>query len=64
MRLQGELIYDRGKALAFDEAAMSKRLEEEEVRIDIDLGLGDGRATAWGCDLTTDYVHINADYRT
>jgi glutamate N-acetyltransferase / amino-acid N-acetyltransferase len=64
MRLQGELIYDRGKALAFDEAAMSKRLEEEEVRIDIDLGLGSASATAWGCDLTTDYVHINADYRT
>lgn len=64
MRLQGELIYDRGKALPFDEAAMSKRLEKEEVRIDIDLGLGSASATAWGCDLTTDYVHINADYRT
>ena len=64
MRLQGELIYDRGKALPFDEAAMSKRLEEPEVRIGIDLGLGDANATAWGCDLTADYVHINADYRT
>ena len=64
MRLQGELIYDRGRALPFDEAAMSKRLEDEEVRIDIDLGLGSASATAWGCDLTTDYVHINADYRT
>jgi glutamate N-acetyltransferase/amino-acid N-acetyltransferase len=64
MRLQGELIYDRGAALAFDEAAMSKRLEEEEVRVEMDLGLGGARATAWGCDLTTDYVHINADYRT
>jgi glutamate N-acetyltransferase/amino-acid N-acetyltransferase len=64
MRLQGELIYDRGKALPFDETAMSKRLEATEVRIDIDLGIGGGQATAWGCDLTTDYVHINADYRT
>jgi glutamate N-acetyltransferase/amino-acid N-acetyltransferase len=64
MRLQGELIYDRGKALPFDETAMSKRLEATEVRIDIDLGIGSGQATAWGCDLTTDYVHINADYRT
>jgi glutamate N-acetyltransferase/amino-acid N-acetyltransferase len=64
MRLQGELIYDRGKALPFDEASMSKRLEDEEVRVEIDLGLGSAYATAWGCDLTTDYVHINADYRT
>ncbi len=64
MRLQDELIYDRGKALPFNEASMSKRLEEEEVRIAIDLGLGSAQATAWGCDLTTDYVHINADYRT
>jgi glutamate N-acetyltransferase/amino-acid N-acetyltransferase len=64
MWLQGELIFDRGKAVNFDEAAMSKRLEEDEVRIELDLGLGSASATAWGCDLTTDYVHINADYRT
>jgi glutamate N-acetyltransferase/amino-acid N-acetyltransferase len=64
MRLQGELLFDRGKALEFDEESMSKALEAEEVRIELDLGLGSGAATAWGCDLTTDYVHINADYRT
>jgi glutamate N-acetyltransferase/amino-acid N-acetyltransferase len=43
---------------------MRQLLGEEEVKIRIDLGLGDGRARAWGCDLTTDYVHINADYTT
>ena len=43
---------------------MSKRLEQEEVRVEIDLGLGEGAATGWGCDLTTEYVHINAHYRT
>jgi glutamate N-acetyltransferase / amino-acid N-acetyltransferase len=64
MSLQGELIFQRGLALPFDEPAMSKKLESEEVRIEIDLGLGEASATAWGCDLTTDYVHINADYRT
>jgi glutamate N-acetyltransferase/amino-acid N-acetyltransferase len=43
---------------------MRARLAAAEVRIELDLGLGDGAATAWGCDLTTEYVHINADYTT
>jgi glutamate N-acetyltransferase / amino-acid N-acetyltransferase len=64
VRLQDVLIFDTGKVIEFDEADVSKRMEEDEVRIQIDLGLGEHSATAWGCDLTTDYVHINADYRT
>ncbi|HLF70663.1 MAG TPA: bifunctional glutamate N-acetyltransferase/amino-acid acetyltransferase ArgJ [Dehalococcoidia bacterium] len=64
VRLQGELLFDRGKVIGFDERAVSDKLLAEEVRIEIDLGLGSGAATAWGCDLTTEYVHINADYRT
>ncbi|MPZ48995.1 MAG: bifunctional glutamate N-acetyltransferase/amino-acid acetyltransferase ArgJ [Dehalococcoidia bacterium] len=64
LRLQGESLYERGSILAFDEAAVSKTMDAPEVRIELDLGLGDGAATAWGCDLTVDYVHINADYRT
>ena len=64
LRLQGELLFDRGAVLAFDEAAVSAKLEGEEVRIELDLGLGPASATAWGCDLTADYVRINADYRT
>jgi glutamate N-acetyltransferase/amino-acid N-acetyltransferase len=64
MRLQGELLFDHGKALAFDEAAVSAKMEAPEVRIELELGLGQAKATGWGCDLTADYVHINADYRT
>src|SRR5688572_6237317 len=64
VRLQDVLIFDTGKVIAFDDAGTSKLMEEDEVRIQIDLGLGTYNATAWGCDLTTDYVHINADYRT
>jgi glutamate N-acetyltransferase/amino-acid N-acetyltransferase len=64
MRLQGELLLDRGIAQPFDEATMQKKLDVEEVRIEVDLGLGEASAKAWGCDLTVDYVHINADYRT
>ena len=64
LRLQGELLFDRGKVMPFEERKISGLMEADEVRIEIELGLGDGAATAWGCDLTTDYVHINADYRT
>ena len=39
-------------------------LLESEIEILITLGDGDGKATAWGCDLTYDYVKINGDYRT
>ena len=41
-----------------------KLLEEDEIIINIDLLSGESKATAWGCDLTYDYVKINGDYRT
>jgi glutamate N-acetyltransferase/amino-acid N-acetyltransferase len=62
--LQGEVLFDRGKVLPFDEYALHELMKQEEVVITIDLGSGTASATAWGCDLTTEYVHINADYRT
>lgn len=43
--------------------AAEELLEEEEIQIYIDLGEGDGSATAWGCDLSKDYVEINSRYR-
>jgi glutamate N-acetyltransferase/amino-acid N-acetyltransferase len=64
VKLQGVPLFDRGVVLDFDEEDVHQRMKQDEVRIEIDLGLGDATATAWGCDLTTDYVHINADYRT
>ena len=39
-------------------------LVQDEIQILVDLGDGDGCATAWGCDLTYEYVKINGDYRT
>jgi glutamate N-acetyltransferase/amino-acid N-acetyltransferase len=62
--LQGEVLFDRGKVLPFDEEALHALMKQDEVVITIDLGSGVARATSWGCDLTTEYVHINADYRT
>jgi glutamate N-acetyltransferase/amino-acid N-acetyltransferase len=62
--LQGVPLFDRGVVLDFDEEDVHEKMKQTEVVIGIELGAGDSRATAWGCDLTVDYVHINADYRT
>ncbi|MCS6986417.1 MAG: bifunctional glutamate N-acetyltransferase/amino-acid acetyltransferase ArgJ [Sphingomonadaceae bacterium] len=48
----------------YDEAPVARHLAGEEVLIEVDLGLGDGRALVWTCDLTEEYVRINADYRS
>lgn len=57
-----------GDILALDESEELKRAEDimksEKVIINVDLHLGDSCATAWGCDLTYDYVKINAEYTT
>jgi glutamate N-acetyltransferase/amino-acid N-acetyltransferase len=53
-----------GLGLEFDEAEAKKILSESEIITLITLGDGDAEATAWGCDLTYDYVKINGDYRT
>ncbi|MBC2777725.1 bifunctional glutamate N-acetyltransferase/amino-acid acetyltransferase ArgJ [Parasphingopyxis marina] len=48
----------------YDEAPVAVHLKGQEIEIGVDLGLGDGRATVWTCDLTHGYISINADYRT
>jgi glutamate N-acetyltransferase/amino-acid N-acetyltransferase len=49
---------------AYDEAPVAAHLKGLEIRIGADLGLGEGRATVWTCDLTHGYISINADYRS
>ena len=53
-----------GAGIPFSENIAKKVLLEPEINILIDLHDGEGKATAWGCDLTYDYVKINGDYRT
>lgn len=53
-----------GSGVDFDEDAAKKILSEDEIIIDVALNDGSAEATAWGCDLTYDYVKINGDYRT
>ncbi|WP_421846907.1 bifunctional glutamate N-acetyltransferase/amino-acid acetyltransferase ArgJ [Novosphingobium sp.] len=48
----------------YDEAPVAAHLKGQEITIEVDLGLGEGRATVWTCDLTHGYIAINADYRS
>ena len=57
-------IMRSGTALLFDEAQATAILSENEVTVTADIHEGDHTATAWGCDLTEEYVKINADYRS
>lgn len=58
------LVCENGAGVEFSEELAKKILLEKEIGIVITLGDGEGQATAWGCDLTYDYVKINGDYRT
>ncbi|YBV96148.1 bifunctional glutamate N-acetyltransferase/amino-acid acetyltransferase ArgJ [Phyllobacteriaceae bacterium JZ32] len=49
---------------AYSEAEISAYMKSEDVRIRVDIGLGQGKATVWTCDLTKEYVAINGDYRS
>ena len=61
----GEIkIIENGVALAYSEEEATKILSAEAVTATADIKMGDASATAWGCDLTYDYVKINADYRS
>ena len=57
-------VCENGAGIDFSEEAAKKVLLETEIEILISLGDGTAEATAWGCDLTYEYVHINGDYRT
>ena len=48
----------------FDEDEALKMMKADAVTVFVDMHEGDAEATAWGCDLTYDYVKINADYRS
>ena len=58
------LIFTKGSAAEYSEEEATELLGKEKVIILCDMHMGDAAATAWGCDLTYDYVKINADYRS
>ena len=66
IRIAGHLVFDGGQGgpVAFDRAAARAAMEAAELRIELDLGLGDGAGEAFGCDLTEAYVIENSEYTT
>lgn len=70
--IQDVVVYDRSPALDFGAtgddsgastfARLRARMRSPEVRVDVDLRAGDATSVAWGCDLSYDYVKLNADY--
>jgi len=60
--INGFQVVGRGERLAFDDAVVRETLSREVVDIEVSLGVGDGSATAYGCDLTKGYVDENAAY--
>lgn len=61
----GEItVCKNGAGVEFSEEQATKILDNDEVTVYVDMKDGNASATAWGCDLTYDYVKINADYRT
>ncbi|MED4603336.1 bifunctional glutamate N-acetyltransferase/amino-acid acetyltransferase ArgJ, partial [Paenibacillus validus] len=64
IRLGDIPVLEQSRPVKFDEERAAEYLKGELVQIYVDLNMGDASATAWGCDLTYDYVRINAAYRT
>lgn len=62
LHIQGVKVYGGQGPVAFDRDALNARLQEKEIAIRLELGAGQAAARALGCDLTYDYVRINADY--
>ena len=57
-------VFDHGTPIVFDEEEALKIMKADAVTVYVDMHEGNSEATAWGCDLTYDYVKINADYRS
>jgi glutamate N-acetyltransferase/amino-acid N-acetyltransferase len=60
----GLVVFERGAGVDVDLAAVRRAFQQPEIEIVATLGLGSGSAEAWGCDLSEEYVRINADYTT
>lgn len=64
IKIGSTTVVENGEPVPFSEAQLLIYLKQPEVKISVDLHQGIGKGVAWGCDLTYDYVQINATYRS
>jgi glutamate N-acetyltransferase/amino-acid N-acetyltransferase len=64
IRIADVAVFASGSPSAFDAGVVRRVFEQKNITIEVDLGLGSGSATAWGTDLSAEYVRINAEYTT
>ncbi|OCS89686.1 bifunctional glutamate N-acetyltransferase/amino-acid acetyltransferase ArgJ [Caryophanon latum] len=64
IQIGGTTMVENGEPIPFSEEKLIQILKQHEVKIDVSVGVGEGHGHAWGCDLTYDYVQINASYRS
>jgi len=65
IKIGGVQITENGQVRDdYDEAPVAAHMKGDEVLVEVDVGIGKGRATIWTCDLTHGYIKINADYRS
>ncbi len=65
IRIGGVAVAEKGAAVAgYDEAPIAQHMQGREILIEVDLGVGKGKATVWTCDLTHRYIDINGSYRS
>ena len=62
--IMGMPVCRKGLTQEFDEDEALRKFEDPEIKIFVDLGEGEASTTVWTCDLTHDYISINADYRS
>ena len=64
VRIGGHAVFERGVPCRYDTDAVRHVLRQPEMTLELDLALGQGTGRAWGCDLSAEYVRINAEYTT
>jgi len=65
IKMGGVLITQNGEVVKdYDEQLVAQHLKQQEIIVDVDVGVGSGEFTVWTCDLTHGYISINADYRS
>jgi glutamate N-acetyltransferase/amino-acid N-acetyltransferase len=64
LSIGGLVVFERGAGVDVDLSQVRRAFEQSEIEIVAKLGLGSGSAESWGCDLSEEYVRINADYTT